>query len=122
MNVKLLKQVAKAILAHPNNTDMTDWVNHHDHIAKCGTTGCIAGWIVAAANLAKLRKIDTDRDIQLEAIELLDITNEQSWELFNGTKWPAKFRQAWLEATSRKEEAKVIVRRIKHFIKTKGQE
>jgi hypothetical protein len=122
MNVKLLRQVIKAILVHPKNTNMIFWVHHRDEEAVCGTTGCIAGWVVAKAKLSNLRQLRDDGLIQESASDLLEVDRKTGNRLFFVGAWPEKFHQGWLEAPDRKSEAKVIASRIRHFIKTKGKE
>jgi hypothetical protein len=45
LNVKLLEEVKRRILAEPARVDMDDWVQ----VKECGTVGCIAGHAVLAS-------------------------------------------------------------------------
>jgi hypothetical protein len=122
LNVKLLKKVKRAMLKHPENTNMSHWVVHEDGTAPCGTAGCIAGWVVAEASIRKLRNIPAERTVswslrfQEKARKLLRITEHQGDMLFKLDYWPGNLRDRYYGARSRKRSAKLIAERIDEFI------
>lgn len=141
INVKLLRKVQKHILEEPNRFVMGDFIqrktkkspqfygddfSHHD-FAPCGTAACIAGWAFALVN-PKSRATDGNL-IERKAVQILGLeydptgeTETNSGKLFFVTQWPKKYRNSFRAAKSQKMRARVAVRRIDHFIKTKGAE
>src|SRR6266702_3332565 len=124
MNVKLLRKVAKHIAAEPKRYCF-DW-ELKDPDVPCGTKACIAGWtIILGAGLKEpfdengqikipqsLRTTGFGGHYSKPARELLDITQPQAARLF--LYWPRPF-------DSSKDDAATAVKRIEHFIKTKGK-
>ncbi len=124
MNVKLLRKVAKHILAEPKRYAF-GWVQQSSAVP-CGTKACIAGWTILLG--ARLRK-SFDENGQLiipkslwrrgfgyysgPASKLLKINHAQASRLF--VNWPSQFDNLWGDAAT-------AVKRIEHFIKTKGKE
>jgi len=126
MNTPLLRKIQRAIEKHPKNMDMSGaWVNHGGDVP-CGTTGCIAGWAIAGASLARLMKEPTmqgaDHPIKLEAQKVLKLTNEQADRLFFMTYWPDKWHFKYHRVKTDRGRAGVVIRRIEAFIKSKGDE
>jgi len=149
MNVKLLREVKRYILAEPLRFNMRDWGKGSAH-APCGSVACIAGnaCIVGEKGLGfkiptKVRKgqrvIDWQGWYNSEFIgefigpeecasELLGLTTAQADRLFlieslhGFVGWPERFEKAYLAAKTPPERAKVAAERIEHFIKTKGKE
>ena len=135
MNVKLLRKIQKHILAEPRRLAMCDWIQRGkpgqeltfqdgsvigQTYAECGTAACIAGWAVILSSKRTPKDSDTVLD---RAIKILGITEYQSDSLFlRSLGWPQKFSQAYLAAKTPSGKARVAVRRIDHFIKTKGAE
>jgi len=126
MNTRLLRKVKKAILEHPENTDMGYWVKHDDSLAECGTVGCIAGWVWAKADIENLRKLPQvlswDHRALTSAKRLLDIGSVQANSLFYVANWPSNFERAFNNRVTRQAKARIVADRIDHFIKTKGEE
>ena len=128
LNVKLLAKVKKAIMAHPQNTDMSVWVCHQDDIAECGTVGCIAGWIAAEGNIHKLRKLPMPSfldwnasnwaglKIRRQAVELLNIDVFTAETLFVTDNWPDKLRMEYNSTNDRKKQARTMCKAIDWFI------
>jgi hypothetical protein len=116
MNTKLLRKVAKAMLKHYKNVHMARWVDHTDTEAPCGTTGCVAGWIVAEGDLKKLRKLDATFNWEDTAAEMLGVSVYRARKLFHVENWPKKFRGAYFESNTRKLDTEITVQRMKHFM------
>lgn len=131
MNQKLLLRVRSAILAHPDQFDMSGYFNtclwfgvNKQPAGGCGTAACIAGW--TAFLTRKSRTLDAANrvvgDTHSEAVAALDITGEESLRLFYSAQWPKQFRTRYNKATTVKQRARAAADRISWFIKTKGAE
>jgi hypothetical protein len=132
LNVRLLRKIQRHILEEPKRFIMGDVIVREDpgveilddeliwKMPKCGTAACIAGW---ALLLSGKRGSDMSKAAKLLGIEDPDTEGyDGDSALFYTSKWPAKFYNAWNVAKSNKARARVAVRRIEHFIKTKGKE
>jgi hypothetical protein len=128
MNIKLLNQVAEAILDEPTKFDMKWWTSPSD-TSPCGTAACIAGFAVAIK-----REFKTMRDmrrhhhsgkvnIRTAAIKHLGIKDaDEECRLFGAGYWPIEFKFPYHEARTPEERADVAFWRIQHFIATEGRE
>jgi hypothetical protein len=132
MNIKLLKQVKRHILAEPERFRMDDW--------NCGTAQCIGGWACSLAGLkwkrsgeGTHRELATEAEVSKVAALLLDIEAEDCPEsiygddseaarLFYTSSWPDEFRHQYEEAEDRRARARIAAERIDHFIATNGAE
>lgn len=106
----------------------------------CNTQACLAG---EAALLSGQATIDPDGGfltlggermlgayIEEEAIEFLELSGEQRDRLFYTksdqtwikTGWPKKFDAAYAAAKTPQGRLYVAIRRVEHFIKTKGKQ
>lgn len=124
MNVKLLRKVAKHILAEPKRFFMDNAVETGkpgDKVAldgemrslpKCGTAACIAGWACI------LSRVPIDDVSMSNAERLLKISSMQSSDLFLADYWPSPFYGKWREAKTLRSRARIAANRIEHFIKT----
>jgi hypothetical protein len=120
MNVKLLRRIQKRILKHPDSYDQNVMISRDE----CGTTACIAGWAVL------LSPLDPGfiGDYASKATLLLGLDDEQAIRLFDVIEdgyccgWPDKYVRAYLRAKTPRGRARAAMRRIDHFIKTKGAE
>lgn len=128
MNVKLLRKVAKHILAEPKRFVMWTWMrekgagaydftsdasdNRPVPFAKCGTAACIAGWTCI------LSGDSSPRDFETRAADLLNINDTKAKRLFLLDMWPVKFRAPYRKAVSQRAFVKIAANRIEHFIKT----
>jgi hypothetical protein len=126
MNVKLLRKVAKHILAEPKRLDMTDWgyLDSTSRLAPaCGTVCCIAGWAAVLHNpdRAKMEFENLIWQADEPGTNGLQLTPEESDRLFHIQGWPSDFRAAYWNQP-RGSRAEITVARIEHFIKTKGRE
>ena len=117
MNVKLLRKVAKHILAEPKRLYMSDYVKvkkEGDDIgrsyAKCGTAACVGG----CACILSRKEVDYQ-----EAKELLGLDMEQAVTLFAPSKWPYRF-QGGVSDDGKANTAKIAAARIEYFIKSNG--
>lgn len=135
MNVKLLRKIQKHILAEPLRFNMRWWKwqgielerkvaeGVHPAVPPCGTVACIAGWA------QELEAPKSRRNTASHATILLGLTFDQSMRLFTlpshdplPGEWPKKFARAYLSARTPRGRASAAVRRIDHFIATKGRE
>lgn len=131
INVRLLRKVQKAILAHAAHFDMGEWGKGlradevlHDEPpeSECGTVACIAGFTVliedgrtgdnVATRAAELLNLDYDYDRN-------DSTGDMLFLLSN---WPTRFRARYRKAQRNITRARIAVERINHFIVTNGAE
>ena len=135
MNIPLLKEIQKAILAKPKNFVMSsffdkmldylgdaDW---NDKAENCGTAACIAGWTVTLGHKDRTLGLPSEgRKLPFvcgsKAYELLDLTYGQDELLFYTDNWPERFEEAYHNATSHEQRAQVAVDRIQYFIDTNG--
>lgn len=142
INVKLLRRVKALILEEPRRLDMGTWAHPADKRVQveadrppCGTVACIAGWAVID-DFVKVNGRMPDRDeieeiyetADRKAAELLSLRQDQADRLFDTPtgggfdEWPEDLAEAYVNATSPKERARVAAKRIERFIKTKGAE
>src|SRR5271166_2137088 len=84
----------------------------YQKIPDCGTVGCIAGWccILGTPGFDPMRDI-ADR---WKAEKLLGIT--YSGRLFNVSDWPEAHREAYYNAKTQKQRAKLVAEEIEIFI------
>ena len=142
MNVKLLREVEKRILAEPRRFDMMTFGDKLDKEAiealgeeapPCGTVACIAGhvdWMTHPRLFAASVAIDRfarDDSIAERAAKELGLGFELSQDTYAGRlffddEWPKKFQAAFSKAKTPLQRAEVAVKRIEHFIKTNGKE
>ena len=129
VNKKLLEKVAELIIAHPEHVDMGDWLsgealyraaNEEDVLNilttghSCGTTACIAGWVVAY--LGKRISNDTAFD---DARDALRLTEDEAERLLLAHEWPEEYLRRHMKTDEGTPEyAQLVADRIHHFIKT----
>lgn len=132
MNVRLLREIQKAVLEDPARLDMNVGLctakyyreKFKDDGPRCGTVGCIAGHAVALAGTPNIptqgiRAWHCYDGIEQEALHLLDLERAQGNRLFHSVKWPEKYQDALNCATyGTAEYAQVTSDRIDHFIAT----
>lgn len=135
INTELLRKTAALIEANAVNFDMQKW---HGIITKpaerntlqrllnlkpkeiaCGTTYCIAGYVLMAEGIT----LNDWRCIPATAQRLLKLTNDQATRLFYCWAWPEGFAKAYeRDKKFNMDRAWVAVQRIDHFITTEGRE
>lgn len=131
MNVKLLRKVQKAILAHPDQFSMYEWfppyLDNGAIAGGCGTAACVAGWAVhckrRGKTLKKTKELTRKKNINSAAQKALGLTDLQASSLFHLDNWPIRFQERWdacLKAN--RTIVDVACQRIDHFIATKGAE
>lgn len=122
MNVRLLRRIEKRILKEPGQFDMGDWLRRglpKDKLHPCGTEACIAGWACILSKKVPRSYLH----VQEVATKLLGISPYGAQCLFVPTFWPNKFGTVSASFNpGTKAYARNAVRRIEHFIKTKGAE
>lgn len=129
MNKPLFRKIIKAIRDEPRRFNMGNWIITDDREAPCGTTACIAGFAVilskpkyqwkktAASLLSRYRKSEKFL-FEVEAAKLLRISESQADDLFFVSGWPDRFARRFNNARNREAEAKVVIARIEHFMKS----
>lgn len=138
LNVKLLRKVQKFILAEADRFDMGHWLGPASESygllkPACGTVCCIAGAVYAIENKLDLKKgyetLPSAYETRKFACQALgfDVPDENSClypdnSLFLQTYWPKRYQTAYTTAVTQSGRARAAVRRIEHFIKTKGAE
>lgn len=126
LNVKLLEKISEHILAVPDRINMNiglsvDTCYEHE----CHTVGCIAGWaVVLKKKQSNISSTDWGYEwwsVKREARELLGIPEAQDNELFLPEQWPERFAyRLAAHANGSKGYARVVVARIKDYIKQYG--
>lgn len=120
INVKLLNQVACAILDEPRKFDMGNWVEKNQ-TSPCGSTACIAGHAIAIHHhFKKLKPLHEMYSIGDTAQSLLKLDWPARYRLFNVDKWPDDFRKAYHATTDPFLLAEISFWRIQWFIATNG--
>jgi hypothetical protein len=131
MNVKLLRKIQKHILAEPRRYWQDTWITGDEDRIKeingsvpdCKTMACIGGWAcilgsnalnASAGELSALLGVDNGAVGRL--IDYVGYTDPEN------SSWPRKYVTAYAKAKTPAGRARVAVRRIDHFIKTKGAE
>lgn len=137
MNVKLLQEVARQILASPAQLNMSMWFvvtdpcgDRLEHgsasiarnpalspVSNCQTTACIAGWTCALRP-----ELVQGPDAASAAQRLLGLDMSQSQRLFYKGSWPNRFVVNYDTSPSPAARARVTAERIEHFIATGGAE
>lgn len=144
--VRRLEAVIECIKEEPKRLSMADWGTvyniksknfkeqaREDDLPKCGTVACIAGWVVLLENrkkrLTAARKAaekngssHSPDDLDILACEFMDMDMETGGKLFFTGSWPDPFSGQYEEADTARGRMKATVDRIKHFIKTDGEE
>ncbi len=136
MNIRLLRKVQKAIKAHPDQFQMRTWYSQFLDIdggpfvsaGGCGTAACIGGWAIHL----HWRKLEVEKTYQAAkgkpetiyeiAKWILRLSRTQADKLFDGHMWPDDYQGDYEDSKTPEEQAAVAIRRIDHFIKTKGEE
>jgi len=105
----------------------------------CGTQACLAGETVIATGTGRLLDEGGIQiigggfgwDIARQAQEDLSLTKHQANRLFffnrmlqreEGPGWPLQFQEAYENAKTPQGRLYVAIRRVEHFIKTRGEE
>ena len=125
--IALLRKVQKTITEEPNRLLMADWAGQ----TRQGTVGCIAGWtaILGLTNLPtvilngqEMVDVSAIPDVETDAATLLGIDKKEAEKLFYlkhwgfGNGWPLEFDEAYGNAKTAQERAKVTCDRIDYFI------
>jgi hypothetical protein len=141
MNVRKLRKLQKWILAEPRRyrQDWWGWTGNSLAIQEqnppCGTVACLAGNTALMEGYKAPSQINGRFECMISprgatvridrtAKRILGLTEDQRDRLFGigPHSWPAKLWFEYRAAKTLEERAAVAVRRIDHFIKTKGRE
>jgi hypothetical protein len=135
MNVKLLEQVKRSILAHPKRFVMDSFIEakkltgddfffaddgtevKFDH---CGTAACIAGWTCLIK--MKQKAINAELNFHVSGMGYLGLDGDEAGRLFYAESWPREFYHRYNAARTQAKRAKIAAARIDHFIATEGRE
>ena len=101
----------------------SNYIEGIDKIPNCGTAACIGGW--AASLSVKLNPKQARHEkfhyiSNKQMYDFLGVSEDEGLILIYEFNWPQKFRKHKQEGTM--AFARQAVRRIDHFIKTKGLE
>ncbi len=133
MNVKSLNSIIRWIqrVHDPRHFDMSNWVERND----CGTSFCIAGKAIDLSGQFELKFDELEngeyfvgknnRTLKNHhgiAAKLLGLNFKQAKKLFYTSNWPRKFIVDPDASLDDETTPKLAVKRIRHFIKTKGAE
>jgi hypothetical protein len=141
MNIKLLKRIIRKIRQEPKQFDMdTFFFKRRRGVPNCGTTACIAGWAIALNKRLKpinaartldpsfasdgegVLTLECPRNPEKHGAKALKLELEDAKRLFYTENWPCEFRQDHQNAETPRAKVNVTIERIKHFIKTRGEE
>jgi hypothetical protein len=135
MKIKALRQIQKDMKDMPDQVIMSSYFDEsldlldNPPAGGCGTAACIAGFAIfrahKAPDLYNASKFNVARIAGCEfdlAKEALGLSTRQGQRLFSEKGWPTKFRKALLHAKTAKAYTAVVIKRIDHFIKTKGMD
>jgi hypothetical protein len=124
---RLLRKVAKHILAEPKRYNQNDIISRGTpgqpysdwNYPACGTVACIGGWI----NIFTMKKEPSPSDLhERHLARVLGIPISHIYALVAGTGaldgWPVEFEDAYDNAKTPRGRAIVAAKRIEHFIKT----
>jgi hypothetical protein len=114
MKMKFRRKVAEKAIQYleeePKRFDMRTWIvpsnaaNLLEADPPCGTACCFAGAIILSNRL----RVRSDSGISLKAMELLGISSASSGKLFMADNWPAKFRDAYYDASTQIGRVKAL--------------
>ncbi|CAB4143245.1 hypothetical protein UFOVP434_102 [uncultured Caudovirales phage] len=117
-NEAALLRAKECILADPTQFDMSDWQNI-DSKSSCGTTACIAGWLVFNER-PHIRSSDGNlslcTDFAMEAEKIIGAENCFPNDLFAETNWPRELFFEFNKAKNKTQKAKIAAKAIDDFI------
>jgi hypothetical protein len=148
LNKTLLNKVKKHILEEPYRLAMTTWMCNlpagtemhlggwgevRTTVPKCGTVGCIAGWITMIAYPDKVKRAEIENlyGINIAAKRALGISELSVYyggipfELFYVDRWPEPYKSQYFDVDlkfqnhdeAQKERAKIVAAVIDEFKK-----
>lgn len=83
MNVELMKEVKRRVLAEPKSVDMDDFCKTSGvKEGYCGSVGCISGHAILAVGIKPKVLYGFDMDAHALGRTLLDISNREANQLF----------------------------------------
>ena len=125
INVRLLRRIQKQILKEPRQFQMAAWFTTLgvDDIPNCGTAACIGGWAMALKRNWNPKTAD-ERTVHeySDAKKALGLDDIKGGRLFIFGEWPQQYQRVGKHKAGTKAFARQAVRRIDHFIKTRGRE
>lgn len=131
MNTKLLNKIIRHIREKPKRFNMKV-LARKSRLTTCGTAACIAGWAVLLTRADKQDKKSFHSLIDSGLVSFwyagasaIGLDQEEARQLFEAYNWPERYRKPLMAAQRHGHHRKAVeiaVRRIRHFIKTKGVE
>lgn len=140
--IRILRKVQEHILQEPKRYDQNDvlthftdsdlearkeWGQDNKNIPKCGSIGCIGGWV----NVLTKQPVKHWDSLDVAAVTL-GLDYEQRGRLFASVDpepdegetdgWPLDLQRAYCKAKTQVGRARVGARRIERFIQTDGAE
>ncbi len=130
LNVALLQTVKQHIVADPGNLSMLNWIRH---AGECGTTACIAGWIVVFSEpgesledrevKAIVIRAESHGDLRFANLAATRIGYPRSGAncpLFYVDDWPRDLTLRWAGAKTAADAAAAAAEAIDRFIAGNG--
>jgi hypothetical protein len=130
----ILREASAAITAASERFDMGFWIRTpyrrgvacvhtvRIHRKDCGTTLCLAGWIVALAPEGEAEERSMEA-IPFAAKAIAGLSFHQGERLFQTEKWPHPFQRKYRNGHNLRDSnamAEALAERVEHFIATGG--
>lgn len=124
--IKQLRAVKRHILAEPRRFAM-EFIRTPDSIAPCGTTCCIAGWLLKLAYPTAIPSARFDGTLwelpggKAVGVDFAANMLRISDDLFYSHKWPMHLVNTYLSAETPKAKTMAGAKAIESFIKADGK-
>lgn len=127
LNFPLLRRLVKKLETTPESYNQEVWGSKNKQ-APCGTAACIAGWTAHLDNKLTLKQLwrnpksagkTAAKSLGLQVD--LQVFTDESDTLFSGYPpdyWPEPFGGQYMDATTKRQQARVAIRYLKHIIAT----
>lgn len=114
-----MRTVVAAVLAEPQFYDQAYFPDHPS--SKCGTICCAAGWVVWVDDPERYQKMVRLRGVAWTEVADRILGIHSYARLFYSSEfWPARFRNAYLNADTPRGRAQAMADRWEHYIATDG--
>lgn len=140
MKTRLLRKIQAHLAEEPKR-----YVQDYEHITStetlervslngappCGTMACIGGWACvlsgdSSPSYHTMRKAQEYLGLDPEQADRLfsgvSVSEGDIRIVYSGTRWPKKFASAYAKAKTQRGRVAVAIRRIDHFIATRGRD
>lgn len=122
----LIERIIKQVEEEPKRLEMDTWLvfydaeacKFYDSIPLCLTVGCFAGWAVLLHDGPEKVNPKTRDYIGIErrAQEIFGWTKDFADTVFYTAEWPDQFRDQYLCATDKPEQAAALVARLRNLL------